>query len=75
VVAFSAAAAVRALGAFAGATTERVQVDGRIVVSFPSADEGAVAALILEYGPEAEVLEPEGLRAEVIRRLEVIADA
>jgi proteasome accessory factor B len=75
VVAFSAAAAVRALGAFAGATTERVQGDGRIVVSFPSADEGAVAALILEYGPEAEVLEPEGLRAEVIRRLEVIADA
>lgn len=74
-VAFASAAAVRAHGAFAGATQERILDDGRVVLSMPAADEGALAALILEYGPDAEVLEPSTLRDEVIRRLEAIADA
>jgi proteasome accessory factor B len=74
VVAFTPAAAVRAMASFSGAVTERVADDGRSVVSFPSADEAAVASLLLEYGPEAEVLEPEGLRDEIVRRL-VAADA
>lgn len=74
-VAFGPAAAVRALGALRGATEEGVTDDGRTVVSIPSADEGATAALILEYGPDAEVLDPPSLREEVVRRLEAIADA
>lgn len=73
VVAFTPSAAVRAAGAFVGATTERTSEDGRSIVSFPSADAVVTAGLILEYGPEAEVLEPTELRDEVIRRLEEAA--
>jgi proteasome accessory factor B len=75
VVALTPAAAVRALGSLAGATTERALEDGRSVVSFSSADEASIAALILEYGPDAEALEPQGLRDEIIRRLEEAAGA
>jgi proteasome accessory factor B len=74
-VAFSAAAAVRALGAFVGSTMESTLDDGRVLLSIPSADEGVMAALILEYGPDAQVLEPAGLRDEVVRRLEGIVRA
>jgi proteasome accessory factor B len=74
-VAFGPAAAVRALGALRGASSEGTLDDGRTVVSIPSADEGATAALILEYGPDAEVLDPASLREEIVRRLEAIADA
>jgi proteasome accessory factor B len=75
VVAFTPAAAVRALGAFVGAVSERTLDDGRSVVSFPSADAGAVASMMLEYGPDAEVLEPAELREEVVQRLRRVADA
>jgi proteasome accessory factor B len=74
-VAFSPAAAVRALGAFTGAATEATLDDGRALLSIPSAEEGAMAALILEYGPDAQVMEPASLRDEVIRRLEAIVRA
>ena len=74
-VAFGPAAAVRALGAFVGAVVERTLDDGRSVLSIPSADEGALAALILEYGPDAEVLAPASLRSEIVRRLEAFVDA
>lgn len=75
VVAFGSAAAVRALGAFAGAVSERTLEDGRSVVSFPSADTSAVASMIVEYGPDAEVLGPGELLEEVVRRLRRVADA
>ncbi len=41
----------------------------------PMADEDALAALILQFGPDAEVVEPASLRAEVVRRLEAAACA
>lgn len=75
VVAFTPPAAVRALGAFTGAVVEEVLGDGRSVVSFPTADGGAAASLILEYGPDAEVLEPAALREDVVTRLRQVADA
>jgi proteasome accessory factor B len=74
-IAFGTAAAVRAAGAFVGATQERTMQDGRVVLSVPGADEDTLASLVLEYGPDAEVLEPASLRDEVIRRLEAIARA
>ncbi len=74
-VAFVADAAVAATSAFAGASTLRTLIDGRIVVALPYSDEGTLAALVLQYGPDAEVLTPAPLRAEVRRRLESLARA
>ncbi len=62
-------------GALAGAVRVREREDGWIVLGIPSSDEETFAALVLEYGPSAEVLEPATLRGEVIRRLEELARA
>jgi predicted DNA-binding transcriptional regulator YafY len=74
-VAFSPEAAVLAEGALAGAVRERERADGWMVLGIPSSDEETLAALVLEYGPSAEVLEPSTLRGEVIRRLEELVGA
>ncbi len=39
-------------------------------IAVPMADQAAVATLILQFGPDAVVLEPASLRDQVIRRLE-----
>jgi proteasome accessory factor B len=74
-VAFSPAAAVLAEGSFPGATRKEERDDGWIVLEIPAADEGALAAMVLQYGPDAEALGPVSLRDDVIRRAEAAAGA
>jgi proteasome accessory factor B len=69
-VAFTPEAAVLAEGNISGALRERVREDGWVVLGLPSADPDTLGALVLGYGPEAEVLGPPTLRADVIARLE-----
>lgn len=75
IVAFTPEAAVLALTQFPGAREEGGIDDGRVLLALPSADEDLLAGLILQYGPEAEVRSPEGLRATVVARLEAIVGA
>lgn len=72
VVAFAPAVAWWASGTLAGAVPAGVRQDGWVRVSVPFADEGPLAGLILQFGPEAEVEAPPSLRAEVVQRLERI---
>jgi len=74
-VAFSPEAAVLAEGNISGATRERVQDDGWIVLTLPAADPDTLGPLVLGYGPEAEVLDPPALRDDVIARLRAVAGA
>jgi len=60
---------------FPDAREVRALGDGRVVVSVPYADEGILAAAVLQYGPDAEVLEPPAVRDEVRRRLREVVDA
>jgi proteasome accessory factor B len=72
-VAFTHDAAVLAEGSLTGASRERDDPDGRVVLSIPVPDGPTIASLLLQFGPDAEVLEPESLRAEIVRRLEAVA--
>lgn len=74
-VAFAPDAAVLAEGAFSGVSRERVRDDGWIVLSVPAADDEVLAPLLLEFGSDAEVLEPTALREGVIALLRQVADA
>jgi proteasome accessory factor B len=69
-VAFAPDAAILAEGSLAGATRRGERDDGWVILAIPASDDEAVAALVLGYGPTAEVLEPASLRDEVTRRLE-----
>ncbi len=69
-VAFAPEVAWWATGSLAGASVEAERSDGWAVATIPFADEGALAALVLQFGPDAEVLEPSSLREEIRRRLE-----
>jgi proteasome accessory factor B len=71
-VAFAPEVAWWATGSLAGASAAAAseRPDGWTVVSVPMADEDALAAQILQFGPDALVLEPASLRDEVVRRLE-----
>jgi proteasome accessory factor B len=75
IVAFDPDAAWLALGSLAGAVWLREREDGRIELEVPFADAGAAAGLLLQFGPDVEVLAPPSLRAEVIARLEALARA
>jgi predicted DNA-binding transcriptional regulator YafY len=46
-----------------------LQQDGSYVVEHPVADVQWAVRHVLQYGPEAEVLEPAELREEIVRRL------
>lgn len=70
-IAFGPAAAVLAEASLPGAHRERVRDDGWTILSVPAPDAETLAPIVLGYGPEAEVLEPQTLRAEVVRRLTV----
>lgn len=70
-VAFAPEVAWWATGSLAGATIEEERSDGWTVVAVPLADEGALASLVLQFGPDAEALEPPSLRDEIRTRLEV----
>lgn len=46
--------------------------DGWTVLSIPAGDPAWLASWVLSFGTEARVIEPEELRAEVVRRLEAV---
>ena len=75
VVAFTPEAAVLAQAQFAGARREGTREDGRHLVALPSTDDDLLAGLLLQYGPDAEVVSPDALRDDVIVRLEKVRDA
>lgn len=50
-----------------------VAEDGSLVLDHPLADRDWAVRHVLQYGPDAEVLEPEEVRQELCRRLEAIA--
>ena len=74
-VAFAPDVAWWASGSLAGAGTGAAREDGWVEVDVPMADESALAALILQFGPQAEAVAPPSLRAEVVRRLEAAVGA
>lgn len=74
-VAFEPDAAWLALHSLAAAERLGEREDGRIQLAVPFADFDAVARLLLQFGPDAEVIEPEALRDEVVSRLEAFVGA
>jgi proteasome accessory factor C len=48
--------------------------DGSLTVEFPLADREWAVRHVLQYGPDAEVLGPEEIRIEIVRRLEAILE-
>ena len=50
-----------------------VEADGSLVMEHPLADTDWAVRHVLQYGPEAEVLEPVAVREEIVRRLEAMA--
>ena len=58
-----------------GASVLRTREDGWVEVAIPSGPDQALAGWVLSFGPDAVVLEPPALRAEVLRRLEAILAA
>lgn len=75
VVAFSPRVAWWATKGIERAEVLRTREDGWVVVAVPSGPEQALAGWVLSFGPDAVVLEPEGLRAEILRRLEAVLAA
>lgn len=75
VVVFAPGAAWLALHSLAGAERLQERQDRRTVLSVPFADVRTVAGLLLQFGPDAEVLEPVALRDEMVSRLEACARA
>jgi proteasome accessory factor B len=57
---------------FPGAREVGVEADGWVVLEVPMADEEALAAILLEYGPDAVVRSPASLREALVVRLEAI---
>jgi len=46
-----------------------VEADGSLVLEHPLADADWAVRHVLQYGPDAEVLEPAGVREEIVQRL------
>jgi proteasome accessory factor B len=59
-----------ATSTLAGAETVRARDDGWVEVTVPVADERELAPWILQFGPDAVVVDPASLRDEVVARLE-----
>jgi proteasome accessory factor B len=74
VILFSTDRAWFAASQFPGADEVATEADGRIVMEVPMADEEALAAMLLEYGPDAVVRSPASLRDAVVSRLEALVD-
>jgi predicted DNA-binding transcriptional regulator YafY len=75
VVAFEEDTVWLARHSFPGAERHVDRADGRVELTVPFADPAAAASLLLEFGPDAEVLEPAVLREELVTRLEALARA
>ena len=73
-ISFSPEVAWWAVNSFPGARELGPAGEGWTRVSVPMAEEGALADLILQFGPDAVVLEPATLRDLVIARLERARD-
>lgn len=71
-VAFHARVAFAAEQSFVGATPVRTDDAGRTILAIPMPDPATLAGLVLQYGPDAEVLAPDALRREVVTRLEAL---
>jgi proteasome accessory factor B len=71
-VAFAPHIAWAAANSLRGASTRGPRGDGWVVVEIPMSDEHEMAGWILGFGADAEVLEPEELRANVMARLEAV---
>lgn len=69
-VAFSPKVAWWALSSLPGAREVETRGDGWTEAAVPSGAEEPFVSWILSFGPDAEVLEPQGMRAAVIRALE-----
>ena len=50
-----------------------VEADGSLVMEHPLADTDWAVRHVLQYGPDAEVLEPAAVREEIVRRLTAMA--
>jgi proteasome accessory factor C len=48
--------------------------DGSLEVEYPMADANWAMRHVLQYGPEAEIISPSGVRDELLRRLEALDD-
>jgi proteasome accessory factor B len=70
IVAFSPDAAWWATAGVPGATVVRTREDGWVETSVPASDAPSFVSWVLSFGPDAELVEPEDLRAEVVARLE-----
>ena len=71
-VRFSPERAWLAESQFPGAAPTGTGEDGWVVMEIPMADEDALAAMLLEFGPDAVVQSPASLRDAVIGRLEAV---
>jgi proteasome accessory factor B len=70
VVAFSPDVAWWVTGSLEGVEAVRERDDGWQVVRVPTAPGDGIVSWVLSFGPDAELLEPPTLRAELVRRLE-----
>jgi proteasome accessory factor B len=75
VVACTPEAAILVRSQFAGARPAGTHRDGRTLVEFPSPDDDPLAGLLLQHGPDVEVISPDPLREAVIARLRAVLDA
>jgi proteasome accessory factor B len=71
-VAFAPHIAWTAENTFTGAVREQTRRNGWVVMAIPMPEVDSMAALVVQFGPDAEALEPWNLRSEVIRRLEAV---
>lgn len=70
VIAFSPDVAWWAVTSLAGAREVAIDDDGWVVADLPMAEPELLASLLLPFGPDAVVREPDVLRREIVRRLE-----
>ncbi len=72
-VLFSSDKAWFARSQFPGAQEIAVEDGGWVLIEIPMADADALAAMLLEYGPDAVVRSPASLRDTVVNRLESLS--
>lgn len=71
-VAFSPEVAWWAAASVRDSEILETRADGWVVVRLPMGSGDGLASWVLSFGPDAEALDPPGLREEVVRRLEAI---
>jgi proteasome accessory factor B len=72
VVAFSPDVAWWATSGLDGVETIETRSDGWLVQRVPTAPGDGIVSWVLSFGPDAELVQPAELRAELVRRLEVL---